>query len=148
MLDVNQIAGGRRGLIPPPGAEGKADINKAQILVIDDEPSVADALRIILEDDGYKVAVAATGRDGIELVLRRPFDIVLSDMRLPDIDGLEVLRAVCEWRPGCIVILITSHATTRLRDEARDAGAFDVLQKPFPPSDVLRTIAAASKEKR
>lgn len=148
MLNTGEIVRARRGLVLLPRAEGKADIDKAQILVIDDEPSVADALRIILEDDGYQVAVATTGLEGIELARRRRFDVVVSDVRLPDINGLEVLRAVCESSPCSVVILITSHSTTKLLQEAHSCGAFDVLQKPFPPSDVLRLIAAAIDETR
>jgi DNA-binding NtrC family response regulator len=126
--------------------EREAAIDKEQILVIDDESSVADALRLILEDDGYKVTVALSGLEGIELVWRRCFDVVVSDVRLPDITGLEVLDAVRRGCPGSVVILITSQWTTKLREEARDGGAFDVLQKPFPPRDVLHSISAALRK--
>lgn len=104
---------------------------------------MADALKIILEDEGYEVAVALTGLGGLELARRRCFDVVLSDVRLPDVTGIEVLGAVCRGCPACVVILITSHSTTKLLAEARGCGAFDVLQKPFAPSDVLRLISAA-----
>lgn len=114
-----------------------------RILIVDDEPSVADALRIILEDGGHEVAVASTGRGGLELAGRRRFDLVISDVRLPDISGLELLSAARCERPGCPVILITSHPTTNLRTEALAGGAFDLLPKPFHPSDVLRLVSLA-----
>jgi CheY-like chemotaxis protein len=127
--------------------ERAAQTDKAQILVIEDEPSVADALRIILIDKGYEVAVASTGRAGLALASRRRFDVVVSDVRLPDVTGLEVLDAVRQDESGCIVILITSQCTTKLLADARARGAFAVLQKPFPPRDVLRLIAAALSKK-
>lgn len=126
--------------------EGGAQIGKAQILVIDDEPSVADALRLILKDNGYEVAVATTGRAGLTLAKRRRFDVVVSDVRLPDVMGLDVLDAVRQERPGCSVILITSQCTPNLLTAARARGAFAVLQKPFPPRDLLRLISAALNE--
>jgi DNA-binding NtrC family response regulator len=118
-------------------------IDKGKILVIDDEPSVADALRIILEDDGHEVAVALTGLQGLELVRQRSFDVVVSDLRLPDITGLDVLDAICRGCPRCVVIIITSQNTTNLLDESKVCAPFDVLQKPFFPEDVLRLVSAA-----
>lgn len=128
-------------MLPP--AEREMDMDKGKILVIDDEPSVADALRIILEDDGYEVSVALTGLEGIELIRERSFDVVVSDLRLPDITGLEVLDAVCRGCPRCIVILITSQPTTNLLDASKDCGPFGVLQKPFSPGDMLAAVSAA-----
>jgi DNA-binding NtrC family response regulator len=119
------------------------NIDKGHILVIDDEPSVADALRIIFEDNGYEVVVALTGLEGIEIARRRCFNVVVSDVRLPDVTGLEVLDAVRQGCSRCVVILITSQRTTNLMDEARERGAFDVLQKPFSPGDVLGRVSAA-----
>ena len=145
MLNVGEIMTGRRGFILSP-TERKADIDKGRILVIDDEPSVADALRIILEDDGHEVTVALTGLEGLDLTRRQRFDVVISDVRLPDVTGLEVLDAVCQECSHSTVILITSHSTTKLMDEARACGAFDILQKPVPPRDVLRLVSAALRK--
>ena len=145
MINVGGIVTGRRELILLP-AERKADIDKGRILVIDDEPSVADALRIILEDDGHEVTVALTGLEGLDLARRQRFDVVVSDVRLPDVTGLEVLDAVRKERPDSTVILITSHGTTKLMDEARACGAFEVLHKPFPPRDVLRLVSKALRK--
>jgi DNA-binding NtrC family response regulator len=146
MLSVRVIVrGGRRPLSLP--TEKEAAIDKAQILVIDDESSVADALRLILEDSGYEVTVAATARAGLELVRRRRFAVVVSDVRLPDATGLEVLAAVRREWPHGGVILITAQRTSGLLAEARSGGAFAVLHKPFCPKDVLRLVAAALGKK-
>jgi DNA-binding NtrC family response regulator len=146
MLNVSEIVRGRRRLLALSG-EREAAIDKAQILVIDDEPSVADALRLILEDSGYEVTVAANARVGLELVRRHCFAVVVSDVRLPDATGLEVLAAVRRESPRCDVILITAQRTPSLLTEARGGGAFAVLEKPFSLRDVLRQVAAALAKK-
>jgi len=110
------------------------------ILIIDDEPSVADALRLILADRGHFVLVASTGRDGLELARREPVRIVITDLRLPDISGLEVLGALAAERPQLPVILITSHGTPELSATARRAGAVAVLPKPFLPVEIISLI--------
>jgi DNA-binding NtrC family response regulator len=115
----------------------------ARVLVIEDEPSVADALRVILEDKGFAVVVAANGRDGIEQALRAPFSVTVTDLRLPDMDGLEVIDAFREGVPGGAAILITSHSTPDISARARDLGAVGVISKPFLPSEILQLIAAA-----
>ena len=115
----------------------------ARVLVIEDEPSVADALRVILEDKGFAVVVAANGRDGIEQALRAPFSVTVTDLRLPDMDGLEVIDAFREGGLGGAAILITSHGTPDTFARARDLGVVGVIAKPFLPSDILQLIAAA-----
>ena len=114
-----------------------------RVLVIDDEPSVADALRVILEDQGFAVAVAASGRDGIEQARRAVFRVTITDLRLPDMDGLEVICAFREGGVGGALILITSHGTPEIFARALDLGAAGVIAKPFLPSEILQLITAA-----
>ena len=114
-----------------------------RVLVIDDEPSVADALRVILEDQGFAVVVAANGRDGIAEARRAPFSVTVTDLRLPDMDGLEVIAAFREGGLGGAHILITSYGTPEIVARANDLGAVGVIGKPFLPSEILRLIAAA-----
>lgn len=116
---------------------------KAVILVIDDEPSVADALKIILEDSGYAVIVAVTGRSGFERACERRIDLTIVDLQLPDMCGLDVLSAVREREPDGRVIIITSHGSPELETEAAKRGAFTVLPKPFLASDLLKQVTAA-----
>ena len=115
----------------------------ARVLVIDDEPSVADALRIILEDEGFAVVVAASGRDGITEARRAPFCVTVTDLRLPDMDGLEVIAAFREGGLGGAAILITSHGTPETFARAGDLGAVAFIAKPFMPSEILQLVAAA-----
>jgi DNA-binding response OmpR family regulator len=114
-----------------------------KVLVIDDEPSVADALKVILEDQSFVVATAPTGRAGIEQACRAAFDVVITDLRLPDVDGLEVIAAVREGGMDGVIILITSHVTEEIFARARERGADGVAAKPFLPAEIIKLIAAA-----
>ncbi|HVF90226.1 MAG TPA: response regulator [Blastocatellia bacterium] len=110
------------------------------ILVIDDELSVADALEIILRDCGYEVTVALNGRDGVKHATENRFDVVITDLRLPDMSGLDVLGHVIGADPNTIVIIITAHSTPEVAADSIRRGALDVLPKPFYPSEVLDLI--------
>lgn len=114
-----------------------------RVLIIDDEPSVADALRVILEDEGFAVVVAANGRDGIAQARLSPFSVTVTDLRLPDMNGLEVIGAFREGGLGGALILITSYGTPEIFARASDLGAVGVIAKPFLPSEILQLIAAA-----
>ncbi|HEX8354289.1 MAG TPA: response regulator [Pyrinomonadaceae bacterium] len=117
-------------------------VEGARVLVIDDEPSVADALRVILEDKGFAVVVAANGRDGIAQARLAPFSVTVTDLRLPDMNGLEVIGAFREDGLGGAVILITSYGTPEIFARAADLGVAGVIGKPFMPSEILQLIAA------
>lgn len=116
---------------------------KETVLVIDDEPSVADALKVILSDSGYQVAVAMSGGEALERLGKRRFDLVITDVRLPDISGLDVLRHLRRSHPGVLAIIITAHHTPELAAESLSLGAVAVLPKPFSPSDLLTVIKTA-----
>lgn len=116
---------------------------KETVLVIDDEPSVADALKVILSDSGYQVAVAMSGGEALEKLGKRRFDLVITDVRLPDISGLDVLRHLRRSHPGVLAIIITAHHTPELAAESLSLGAVAVLPKPFSPSDLLTVIKTA-----
>lgn len=116
---------------------------RGRVLIIDDEPSVADALRVILEDEGFAVAVAANGRDGIAEARRAPFGVTVTDLRLPDMDGLEVMSAFREGGLGGAFILITSYGTPETFARADELGAAGVIAKPFLPSEILQLITSA-----
>jgi len=114
---------------------------KITILVIDDEPIVGDALMMILSDSGYEVAVARTGREGLDKAREKRFDVTITDLGLPDMMGLDVLISIREKDPGSRVIIITAHHTPEIVDESIRLGAIDVLAKPFSPSDVLGLLS-------
>jgi DNA-binding NtrC family response regulator len=110
--------------------------------VVEDERSVAGALRLILEDSGYRVHIAVTGREGIALACAHPFDVTISDYHLPDITGIEVLKAVSRINPRSSNILITAHSTPELVAEAQACGVRTLLAKPFPPSEILTLVTS------
>lgn len=111
-----------------------------EILVVEDEPSVAGALRIILEDRGYLVRVAVNGREGIGLARAHLFDVMISDYRLPDITGTDLLKAVSKFNPESYTVLITAHSTPELVAEAHARGIHAMMTKPFAPSEILTLL--------
>jgi DNA-binding response OmpR family regulator len=113
-----------------------------RVLVIDDEPSMTGALQMILEDQGFEVAVAATGREGIEHARRAEFDVIITDLRLPDVDGLDLITVAHDGRMARKVILITSYAPEDVIAQALTRGAANVVLKPFPPAEIIRLINA------
>lgn len=113
---------------------------KNAVLIIDDEPSVADALKVILTDNGYETVVALTGHDGLEQAGSRQFDLAITDLQLPDISGLEVLALMRDMNPNQPVIIITAHSSPEIIKKAADGGAIRVLSKPFLPSDILKLM--------
>ena len=113
---------------------------KRAVLIIEDEPSVADALRIILEDNGYRVYLARTGRDGIEEARRGEYCLSITDVGLTDMTGFDVIHAICRHKPGMQFIIITSWGSQDVLAEARTCGVAGVLVKPFLPSEILQLI--------
>jgi len=117
-------------------------MGKTEILIIDDEQSVADALKVILESEGFSVTLAATGREGVERARQGKFRLAITDLRLPDMSGLEVLQTLRAENSGLCVILITSYGTPAIVAEALGCGAEGTLDKPFAPSEIIRLITS------
>lgn len=113
---------------------------KRRVLIIENEPSVADALRIILEDGGYRVSICVTGREGIEEAHRGDFCLYITDIGLPDMTGFDVINAIRRHKPQLHFIVITSWGSEKMIAEARSCGAAGVLFKPFLPSEILQLI--------
>lgn len=108
-------------------------------LVIDDEPQIRRLLRTLLEADGYRVAEAPTGEEGLAAAAQKPPDVVLLDLGLPDLDGLEVLRRLREWTPVPVLILSVRDDEDQ-KVAALDAGADDYVTKPFASSELLARL--------
>jgi two-component system, NtrC family, nitrogen regulation response regulator NtrX len=116
---------------------------KSRILVIDDEAAIRDSMRMILEYEGYEFLGAATGEEGIALVERESIDLVFLDIKMPGMDGLEVLgrlKAVAEELP---VVMISGHGTVATAVEATKLGAFDFIEKPLATERILLAIRNA-----
>ncbi len=99
------------------------------ILIVDDEPGIRQSLKGVLEDEGYKASVAESGEACIESLRKRPFDVVLLDVWLPGMDGLETLEKVREIENAPEVIMISGHGTIETAVRATKLGAYDFLEK-------------------
>ncbi len=117
--------------------------SKARLLVADDEDAQREILRLILEGEGYEVVLAATGRQALKLALAQPFDLVLTDLKMPDLSGLELLGELLSAEPRACVILMTAHGSIDSAVEAMRRGAFDYLTKPLERDELLLVLERA-----
>ena len=118
-------------------------MEKNKALVIDDEQIVLDSVSKILTDENYQVDVSLSGRKGLEDAIRNDYDIVLTDIRMPDIGGMRVLRDLKRAKPSLPVVIITGYATIRSAVQAMKLGAADYIEKPFTPDQLLKAVASA-----
>jgi len=123
-------------------------MSKARVLIVDDEKSMRDLLSITLEKEGYDVETAAGGELAIEMLHRETVDAVITDLRMPKVDGLQVLRAAKEISPDIAVIVITAVASTETAVEAMKLGAYDYITKPFKLDEVNLIVRNALERKR
>src|SRR5271169_1698817 len=121
--------------------------NMSKILVVDDEQSMRDFLAIMLKKEGHDVVTAENGTSALKAVQSEIFDLVISDVRMSGMDGIDVLKTTKEISPETIVIMITAFATTESAIEAMKLGAYDYIIKPFK-IDELKLIINNSLEKR
>jgi two-component system response regulator PilR (NtrC family) len=120
----------------------------SRILVVDDESSMRQLLEIALGKEGYRVTVAESGHEAVALLNKGSFDLVISDIRMPDMTGVEVLRHVKEVSSETVVIMITAYASTETAVEALRLGAYDYITKPFKIEEVKNTIQHALEKNR
>jgi len=116
---------------------------KARILVIDDEAAIRDSMRMILEYEGYEFLGAATGEEGIALAERESVDLVFLDIKMPGMDGLEVLGKLKPVADDVPVVMISGHGTVATAVEATKLGAFDFIEKPLATERILLAIRNA-----
>jgi two-component system response regulator PilR (NtrC family) len=121
--------------------------NPPHILVVDDELSMRELLEVMLTKEGYQVSCAETGRKAISLIEKTDFDLLLCDIRLGDITGIDVLKALRNQNQVTVVIMISAYATTEAAVEAMNEGAYDFVPKPFNNEELLLTIKNAIKIK-
>ncbi len=120
---------------------------QANILVVDDEESMRDSCRQTLSRDGNRVEVAENGSKGLTMLAAGSFDIVILDLKMPGLSGMEVLKKIRQDDPEAMVIVITGYATVESAVEAMKRGAYDFIPKPFTP-DSLRTIVKRALDRR
>lgn len=130
--------------------ENNSNSEQVRVLVIDDEPSICTALRLILYNAGYNVVTASGGQQGIELIRNENFDIILCDLQMPDINGMEVLRQTHSTciRKGSIVIMMSAYGTIEIALKAIKLGAYDYVPKPFNAEEITLTLRKAEERQR
>lgn len=121
-------------------------MSKGRVLVIDDEAIVRISCQRVLIPEGYDVVVTSRGDEAITLLEREPFDIVLTDLKMPDMDGIEVLKIIKKQHPGVQVIIITGYGTISTAVQAIKMGAYEYIEKPFTPEDILNVVTKAMEE--
>lgn len=113
------------------------------ILIVDDEKGVRDSLQLVLEYEGYRIMKASTGQEGLDKVEDGEPDVILLDVKMPGLDGLEVLERLRPAETGRVVVMISGHADIATAVEATRMGAFDFLEKPLDQEKVLLTVRNA-----
>ena len=125
-----------------------ATSTKPTMLVIDDDPGSSGLLREVFGQEGYGVTLAASGAEGLAAAAGQAFEIVLCDVQLPDIDGIEVLRRLHAMSPETTVILVTAFGTIEMAIRALDQGASDYVRKPFKIEEVRLAVERAVERRR
>ena len=116
------------------------------ILIVDDEETLRESMARLLTREGYSVSTAGTGEEAMEALKNSAFDLVISDIFLPGIDGIEVLRRLREKKPNQLVILMTAYASLETAVDALRAGAYDYIMKPIIHEEVKLLIRRALRQ--
>ncbi|MBI4841835.1 MAG: sigma-54-dependent Fis family transcriptional regulator [candidate division NC10 bacterium] len=127
--------------------DGRPVLQGRRILLVDDEADTLDACTQILRKDGYQVETAVSAREAIQLLRSRPFDLAITDLKMPQVDGLELLKAIKRVDPEMAVVMITGYATVETAVASMKEGAYDYIPKPFTP-DELRLVVRNALERQ
>jgi len=110
------------------------------VLVVDDEKNIRVTLRESLKSLGFEVETAINGEEALELAARRTYELILLDLKMPGMHGMEVFRQLRERSPSTAVVLVTAHGSVEAAVEAMKLGAVDFLQKPFAPQEIREVV--------
>ena len=119
-----------------------------KILVIDDELVICKGCRLALSDEDHLVDICITGKEGMDAIQEGAYGLILLDMKLPDMDGMEILKAIHETKPGLHVIVMTGYSTVQNAVEAMKSGAFDYIAKPFTDDQLILVVKKAMEKRR
>ncbi len=111
-----------------------------KILLVEDDAAIVTTLRRVLADEGYEVAIEKTGDAGLARAKADPFDVVITDLKLPGLSGLELVRELHGAKPRLPIVMMTAHGTTETAIEATQSGAYDYLLKPFEMPELLKLV--------
>jgi two-component system response regulator PilR (NtrC family) len=120
---------------------------KSRILVVDDEESIREFLEIMLKKEGFEVSLAEDGAQAKDMILKKSYDMVISDLQMPNMNGIELLKFVKDSAPDTVFMMITAFGTTETAVEAMKMGAYDYITKPFKIDEVRMNINNALKSR-
>jgi len=115
----------------------------AKILIVDDDPQVQILIKSLVEMKGHESVPAETGAKALELIRQNAFDLIITDLRMPQMNGLELLREVKSLQPSLPVIMVTAYASSETTAESARLGVFEYLEKPFKIDTLLAAIERA-----
>lgn len=118
-----------------------------KILVIDDEVVVGESLRRTFQDDGYEIETVLSGQESLQKARREKFDLMIVDLKMPDISGLDVIKKIKEQQSDMMMVMITGYSTVDSATEALKTGAFDYIPKPFTPDEISSVVKNALETK-
>ena len=118
------------------------------ILVIDDERSMGEFLSIMLGKEGYRAIAIDNGNDALEFISKNKYDLIITDIKMPKMSGIDILRESMALHPNTPVIMITAFASTEVAVEAMKLGAYDYITKPFNVDETKIIIKKAIEKKR
>ncbi|MBN2809770.1 MAG: sigma-54-dependent Fis family transcriptional regulator [Deltaproteobacteria bacterium] len=118
-----------------------------KVLIVDDEAVIRRGLCRVMEGRGYQAEVAESGFGAIEMLQKTPFNIVITDLKMPGMDGIEVLKAIKILQPGVPVIIVTGYSTVNTAVDAMKNGAFDYISKPFTPEQIIEMVEKALEQR-
>jgi DNA-binding NtrC family response regulator len=116
---------------------------RASLLIVDDEEGIRESVGLILSEDDYALRFASSGEEALRRLAAEPFDLVLMDIKMPKVDGLEVLRAMRRRGFAMPVLFLTAYQSVELAKEAARLGAVDYLPKPFDRDQLLDVVRSA-----
>jgi DNA-binding NtrC family response regulator len=123
-------------------------VYRPHVLLVEDERAVARGLEMVMHEEGYEVDLADTGRGALDKCRKDEFDLVVADLRLPDIDGMDVVQHVREKQPRARVVIITGYPSVSSAVQAVKMGVSDYLRKPFTDDEFKTTVKSALQEKK
>lgn len=123
-------------------------MTKERILIVDDEKNIVSSLQEILNDEGYDIVTAEDGLDALEMVQAEPPDLVLLDIWIPGMDGIEVLQAIKTYHPEIEVLVMSGHGTIDTAVKATKLGSYDFIEKPFSLDQLVLSVEKALKQRK
>jgi DNA-binding NtrC family response regulator len=123
-------------------------LNQGRILIVDDDNDIISFLHDIFLENGYEPTGYTSGQKALEALKEQDFDLLLADLMMPEMDGIELLKYALKANPSLVVIIMTGYGTIRTAIHAKKAGAFEYILKPFKLSDLLMTISRAVEAHR